>query len=416
MILSSSTFTRVRDLHAATDCSAAQATGIPVGETQALGRATAERSRRWLTDMALPLWGQQGFDTANGHFHEFLDFSGKPVPSSPRRVMVQARQISVYSRAALEDGYAPGRNLALTAADTMVKRWLAADGAPGWVFSVTASGAVVDTRRDLYAHAFVIFGLAWALRLEPNPRFTAAIDDTLRFLDDAFFDPAHGGYWDRLPGARDVRSQNPHMHLFEALIELYEITGNASVLERCRVLDKLATERFISRDHTCLRESFHGDWSVAPGEGEGRVEPGHLMEWAWLLARFEAHAKVDRSDFVQPLIATALARGTDRARGRMIDEFIEDGRGHTLSSRSWPHAEACKALASEILRGHTAYAPDLIRIARRLHDTHCPTDLNGGWIDRVDAREVSMSKMMPASTFYHIYNGLKAVISAFPDA
>ena len=112
--------------------------------------------------MALPLWGQRGFDTANGHFHEFLDFSGKPDPASPRRVMVQARQISVYARAALEDGYAPGRDLALTAADTMVTRCLAADGAPGWVFSVTASGAVVDTCRDLYAHAFVIFGLAWA--------------------------------------------------------------------------------------------------------------------------------------------------------------------------------------------------------------------------------------------------------------
>ena len=109
------------------------------------------------------------------------------------------------------------------------------------------------------------------------------------------------------------------------------------MLERCRVLDKLATERFISRDHTCLRESFHGDWSVAPAEGEGRVEPGHLMEWAWLLARFETHAQVDRSDFIQPLIATALTRGTDRARGRIIDEFIEDGRGQTLSSRSWPH-------------------------------------------------------------------------------
>ncbi|NLH82168.1 MAG: mannose-6-phosphate isomerase [Phyllobacteriaceae bacterium] len=383
-------------------------------DVAARGQEIAARARHWLDERALPLWSDAGFDAANGVFHERLDFAGRPAEDAPRRLMVQARQISVFARAALEDGFALGRDLAVTAAENMIDRWLAADGAPGWVFSVDPDGAVVDPCRDLYAHAFVLYGLAWAHRLDPSDRIVAAVDDTLVFLDTAFADPIAGGWWDHLPVGGPRRSQNPHMHLFEALLELHEAgLGDDAVLDRCRALDALAATRFLAADRSVLREDFAADWTVAPSEGEGRVEPGHLLEWAWLLRRFETATGEDRGDRVAPLIRTALDKGIDRATGRIVDEIGEDGRLLRASSRSWPHAEACKALATEILRGRGELAGDLVAVAARLLEAHCRTEFHGGWIDHLDAEDAPMSPAMPASTLYHVYGGLKAVESVF---
>ena len=170
---------------------------------------------------ALCRYGRRaGSTVARGAFEEQLDFAAAPVLTTPRRVMVQARQISVYAAAALSGRYPEGAPLALRAARSMIATYLNADGAPGWAFAADRAGRIVDSRRDLYAHAFVLFALAWAMRLERDPAFEAAVDATLAFLDDAFADPVHGGYWDCLPRADEKRRQNPHMHLFEALIAL----------------------------------------------------------------------------------------------------------------------------------------------------------------------------------------------------
>ena len=92
----------------------------------------------------------------------------------------------------------------------------------------------------------------------------------------------------------------------------------------------------------------------------------------------------------------------------MIDEIGEDGRLRIASSRSWPHAEALKALAEEAARGEERHARAIPAILTRLSDLYCPADLNGGWVDHVDADDLPISKVMPASTLYHLYFGITA--------
>ena len=370
---------------------------------------TATRSALWLRESALPLWGSRGFDAERGLFEEQLDFSGAPVTSVPQRVMVQARQTSVYAAAALSGVYPQGAALALRAARAMIDVYLAADGAGGWVFSVDRAGRIVDAKRDLYAHAFVLFALAWIMRLERDPVFEAAATATLEMIDKAFADPVSGGYWDCLPRADDLRRQNPHMHLFEAFVALYETTRRDDVLERCRGLRELALTRFFDPATGALREYFDNRWAVHPRPGAGSVEPGHLFEWAWLLRRYEAISGQDQSKPVAALIGLAMRHGLDAARGRIVDEIGEDGRVRAASSRSWPHAEALKALTEESVRGNPNYSLAIAPILARLSDVYCRNELEGGWVDHVDAEDRPIGKTMPASTLYHIYFGLAAV-------
>lgn len=374
---------------------------------------TAQRAETWLREAALPLWASRGFDNAAGLFEEQLTFDGEPVTTVPRRVMVQARQISVFAAASLSGRFPAGRSLALGVAERTIAAFHETDGRPGWVFSIDRQGKPADGKRDLYAQAFVIFALAWAMRLERRPSFEAAVEASLAFLDQAFADPVHGGFWDCLPRPDTPRRQNPHMHLFEAFIALFETTGRLDILARGRVLRNLAISRFLDLESGALREYFHDDWQVYPTRGAGSVEPGHLFEWAWLLRRWQAVSGEDQSEAVGRLLGLALSAGLDPSTGRIVDEIGEDGTLRHTSSRSWPHTEAVKALSTEVTVSGADHGPAIKAILMRLLGIYCRPELKGGWIDHVDADDRVVVKTMPASTLYHLYFGLTSVGNTF---
>ncbi len=367
------------------------------------------RAETWLRRAALPLWATRGFDAATGLFEEQLSFAAEPVVTVPRRVMVQCRQIAVFAAAEGSGRFPGGGALATATMRRVIERYHGVDGRPGWVFSIDRDGRPVDTRRDLYAHAFVLFALAGVLRLGRDPVFEAAVDATLAHLDDAFADPRHGGYWDALPRPDGCRRQNPHMHLFEALIALHETTGREDCLVRGRALRDLAVGRFLDSTTGALREVFEEDWRVHPVAGEGSVEPGHLFEWAWLLRRWQFASGDDQSAPVAALLRLARGRGLDGRTGRIVDEIGEDGRLRRASSRSWPHAEALKALTTEATLSAKPVVPEVSAILTRLLDVYCRSDLAGGWVDHVDEADRPLSSVMPASTLYHIYHGIVSV-------
>lgn len=321
--------------------------------------------------------------------------------------MVQARQISVFASAALSGRY-PGEDLALIAAQNMIDRYEAADGSPGWIFAIGGDGSTVPLR-DLYAHAFVLFGLSWAIRLERRRSFLDAVDRTISFIETQMHDAAHGGYWDALPRQDTMRRQNPHMHLFEAFIALYEATGEARHLDSCHRLHRLVVGKMLAQEGGALREYFSDDWTVYPAEGQGRVEPGHLFEWSWLLTRYESLSGLDQSEPVKRMMTMAIEHGLDKQSGRIIDEIGEDGHARKTSSRSWPHAEALKAFTSVKPALGGADCAAMAAVLNRLMTTFCPAPLNGGWRDQMDENDQTAGHDIPASTLYHLYFGITAV-------
>ena len=152
-----------------------------------------QRLQRWLTDEALPLWAEAGWDDREGQFVEQLDLTGRPLLDVPRRVMVQSRQIFVFATAHRRGWYSGGDALARCAVDTMINRYLERDGKPGWAFSTDRGATVVNGQRDLYAHAFVLLALALARRLTGDRRYVELARYTLDFLDAEMTHPA-GGY------------------------------------------------------------------------------------------------------------------------------------------------------------------------------------------------------------------------------
>ncbi|EIZ77186.1 mannose-6-phosphate isomerase [Novosphingobium sp. Rr 2-17] len=342
----------------------------------------------WLCRFALPLWSEAGLD--DNSFVERLALDGTPQPDVPRRVMVQARQIHVFATAARKGWFPGGADLALRAGETMIARYWQAGGQPGWAFSCTRAGSVVDNRRDFYAHSFVLLALAAMIRLDAAPRTVALVRRTLAFLDDTLAHPA-GGYAEAWPCSVLPRRQNPHMHLLESLLALQETGLCGDFGPRIAAMIELFDTRFLSAGDDVLTEDYDADWM--PVNPDGAFEPGHHFEWVWLLTRTAALTGITVEDRVARLLRRGLY-GID-ASARVIDRMGLNGP-IAESCRLWPAMEAAKVLTGtareRVLEAawHTFFAP--------AHP--------GGWIDHVDARGTPLTAYMPASSLYHIGTAL----------
>jgi mannose-6-phosphate isomerase len=364
-------------------------------------QGSVARLKSWVVDHALPLWGEVGFDSARGSFVERLTFEGAPLLSAPRRAMVQGRQIYVFSHAATLGWWPQGRTIALEAAHRLIDRYHAVDGAPGWVFSVDPDGAVRDAKRDFYAHAFALFGLAWAYKLSPEPRFLSTALATLRVLDQHFASPT-GGYHSVLPADAGRREQNPHMHLFEAMLAWFEVTGRAMFLARAGELYGMMTGRFFQCETGVLAEYFDGSWNPRGGHPGRICEPGHHFEWSWLLRRYSGLAARGDPPIARALKAFGDRHGFDR-EGFVVDELLDDGRVHKASRRCWPHTEAIKAEVAAAETGDTGAPLRAAQTIDRILAVFLGRPVAGGWIDHVDANGAPIVDFMPASTLYHIF-------------
>ena len=144
-------------------------------------------------------------------------------------------------------------------------------------------GEVLDSKRDLYDQAFAL--LACSARIAAGDG--AAKDYALAilaFINTELASPFGG--WREDDRQLLPRRANPHMHLLEAFMALHESAPDEGFLEYAHKVTVLFDKHFFDPEIRALREFFNDDWSTAGAANSELIEPGHMMEWAFLLKRF----------------------------------------------------------------------------------------------------------------------------------
>jgi len=377
------------------------ASDVAAATAIAVVRPAAARLRQWAISQALPLWAEAGFDSEHGRFEERLSLDGKAIADAPLRLIVQARQIYSYSVAHRRGWYKGAHALVEEAYRSMVRDFRHRDGQPGWAFTIRRDGSVDDDRRDLYSQAFALLGIASYVAVSGSHDALSLADELLDYLDRHMRAPKAGGYLDALPATDSVRRQNPHMHMFEALLSLWSSSKKERYLERANTMFDLFTVHFFQPGPGVLGEYF--DQALQPADGIiGRiVEPGHHYEWIWLLRWFERETRRQVQSYVDALYRHADAYGYD-GYGLVVDELLSDGRVHKPSHRAWPVTEAIKANVVEAAMGRRAAADKAVALVDCLLERFFAGVRPGGWMDRLDERGRPATDFMPASTLYHV--------------
>jgi mannose/cellobiose epimerase-like protein (N-acyl-D-glucosamine 2-epimerase family) len=332
-----------------------------------------------------------------------LTLEGKKIEGLPRRLMVQVRQLFVYTNAENFGWLAGKRNELVRVAENMVRDYFEADGAPGWVMAVDNKGAITDAKRDFYAHAFALLGMSCAYKLTNNKNYLDIADRTLAFLDGHMAHPS-GGYVNCLPAKDNIRSQDPHMHLLEGLIALHDVAPDRGYLMRAGKLVQLFKERFFQQKTGTLPEDFAMDWSVLPGDQGRLFEPGHHCEWIWLLKNYNRRAGERDDQALMNSLAKAVTVYGRTPTGLLWSEVRDDGVVINNTSRAWPHTEAIR---SALITDNIAEADMWMDVLyNRFLKLGGQKGCLGGWNEQWDAEGKPLVNYLPASSLYHIVGAM----------
>lgn len=280
-----------------------QAPPLPAPSPETYRRLAAEVECRLLENV-LPAWFPRTVDAAEGGFRTGFDRQWRPLGGNPKSIVYQARM--TWTAATIAMAYPSMaetyRQYALHGVRFLgMRMWDAEHG--GFLWQLDEPGrppARHDAEKHLYGHAFGIYALARASRATGESSARELAIKAFQWWDVRAHDDRNGGYFEALtrdgriipadPGRPMDRrndaigtpyghkSMNAHIHMLEALTELYRIWPDAACRRRLEEVLAIIRDR-IAVPPGCLNYAFTADWRPLPWHDSF----GHDVETAYLL-------------------------------------------------------------------------------------------------------------------------------------
>lgn len=362
-------------------------------------KAAAQRLENWFKNDAIPLWQARGLDLKTGANYERLLPDGSVDFEADVRTRVQARQAFVFLVAADNGWCTQGVEIAQNILAFAQKNAAHPSAGGGYTHLMDKNFKVIDSKQDLYDHAFFILANAWLYRVSGDLLALEEAEKIVAHLDARF--GSHCGGWLEGDYAYTCRRQNPHMHLFEAFLALYDATGNAKWLARVGELFSLFQTRFFDAEQQVLFEFFQDDWQRCDDARGDLVEPGHMMEWVWLLDWYNRCSGRPVRQYTRALYEKALAIGMGPS-GLLFDAVTPDGRVVDAKKRCWCMTELIKASLVQIREGNANAEAIAIKAVNDLFAYYLCASTPGAYVDQRGANNEIVVNLAPASTLYHL--------------
>lgn len=200
-------------------------------------------------------------------------------------------------------------------------------------WSLTPEGSPSDRKKQIYAIAFAIYGLAEYGRATGDKE---AIEYAIRLFHDIenhSFDQGRNGYfeaftenWEEIgdmrlsdKDANESKTMNTHLHILEAYTGLYRVWKDPLLRERLRNLILIFAERIVGPDGH-LKLFFDENWNC----NYEIVSYGHDIEASWLLheaAMVLGDTEIlDLAEKLVPRIAAAAGEGFTAGKGMIYEK------------------------------------------------------------------------------------------------
>ena len=170
----------------------------------------------------------------DGGFHGRIDGCSVLHPDAPRGGVLNARILWTFAAAYRQLGKSVYLQTALRARDQILGPfWDETWGGIYW--SVDAQGRPLDTKKQIYALAFAIYGLSELYRASADELSLQKAIELFRLIEEHSLDPVRGGYleafrrdWSPIEDMRlsdkdqnDAKTMNTHLHVLEGYTSLY---------------------------------------------------------------------------------------------------------------------------------------------------------------------------------------------------
>ena len=298
-----------------------------------------------LTKNILPYWINRMTDSRGG-FYGRINGNDELVPEADKGAILNARILWTFSAA-----YRLLRRKDYLQVATRAKRVIIHDFFDkkygGIYWSLNCNGVPSDTKKQIYALGFAIYGLSEYHRATGDEE---ALDYAIRLFNDIethSFDDIKNGYceattrdWQEIADMRlsekdanERKTMNTHLHILEPYTNLYRVWKDERLKQQIHNLVKLFIHQIKHPDTHHLQLFFDDDWNSK----YDIISYGHDIEASWLI--HEAALELGDSQLlaeVEPIIrqiASAAAEGLASNGGMMYEKDVKEN--HTDTDLHW---------------------------------------------------------------------------------
>ena len=301
-----------------------------------------------LTSNILPFWINRMTDPAGGYYGR-RDGNGNLVDGAEKGLILNARILWTFSQAYRILGKPEYLEAATRAKDYIADHFVDQEfGGAYW--SVDSEGKPLDTKKQFYAIAFAVYGLAEYYRASGGDALDLAIS-LYRSIEEHSFDSELNGYieactrdWGKIEDMRlsdkdenFAKTMNTHLHILEAYTGLYRVWKDERLHSQLSNLIRIFLDKIIQPDgHLGL--FFDENWTL-----HGVMQSfGHDIETSWLLVEAaevlcESGDPMDRLLYLECLGASRelAAAATEGLTSEGMTYEYDPASGYRKDDRDW---------------------------------------------------------------------------------
>jgi len=251
---------------------------------------------RWIGELKFELtdiqrfWSESMIDQRHGGFLPGMNTLHQIDVAGQKGVVLNARILWAFSALAIH--HDPVCRQYAGRAYDYLRNFFRDPEHKGYYWSVTFDGKPGQTRKQVYAQAFVLYGLCEYFSLTRDPAILQEAIDLFGLIESNCLNQVSGGYleafsreWNPLTDWRlsekdlnEPLSANTHLHLLEAYTSLARIKPSQPVIGAIQRLQQIFENHFLNANGH-LNLFFNLNWEAAGT----LISYGHDIETSWLL-------------------------------------------------------------------------------------------------------------------------------------
>jgi cellobiose epimerase len=315
----------------------------------------------------LGVWFPRAVDNQHGGFHSHFARDWKKLPSDGKFSVFQGRMTWVAAQVVLREPQRREEFVPIVRhgveflSDVM---WDKQDG--GFFRGLDDDGKITPQfgdHKELYGIGFCIYGAAAAYQATHDEQALELAKKGFAWIDQHAHDAEHGGYFEWLTrdgtpvpmrivdgrvesndiGPIGFKSMNTHIHLLEALTELYAVWPDAMLRARLEELLAIVRDK-ITVAPGVMNLYFTDAWQAIPDHDSY----GHDVETAYLMLETDEvlHGKASEATerMAKMLVDHALAYGWDAKNGGFFQAGTTLGKPEDTNKEWWVQCEGLNAL------------------------------------------------------------------------
>lgn len=299
----------------------------------------------------LKYWSENAIDEKNGGFIGQIDFEENKHEEAEKGAVLNARILWTFAAAFKKTNDQKHFAIAEKAFD-YIKNNFYDKKHSGIFWSLHHDGTPKDTKNQIYAIAFVIYGLTEFYAISQNEQALELAKNLYYKIEEHSFDKENKGYFEAFnqdwtpiedlrlseKDANEKKTMNTHLHIVEAYANLYKVWKNEALKNTIAQLLETIETHFINPENWHLKLFFDENWIEKPDV----ISYGHDIEAAWLLLWCAEVIEDEKLIQNYKKYAVEMARVTKEgldSDGGLWYEFDPENNEMIAEKHWWPQAE-----------------------------------------------------------------------------